>query len=38
MKCERGIEVYVIVSHRSSGPFLLVGAPQDKRTDVGVSE
>lgn len=28
----------VIISHRSSGPLLHSGAPQDKRTEVGVSE
>lgn len=27
-----------VVSHRSRGPLLLSGAPQDRRTEVGVSE
>lgn len=30
--------MYVIIPHRSSGPLLHSGAPQDKRTEVGVSE
>lgn len=30
--------MYVIISHRSSCPLLNSGAPQDKRTEVGVSE
>lgn len=33
-----GTELHVIISHRSSGPLLDSGAPQDKRTEVGVSE
>lgn len=38
LECQRETEVYVIVYYRSSGPLLLSGAPQDKRTEVGVSE
>lgn len=33
-----GGRVRVAVSHRSSGPLLRSGAPQDRSTDVGVSE